>query len=266
MALAVLSQPLLDRFQTARDLLRKSTGEEDWNHRIPTMVKAFDQLLVGGLARGELVELIGYRSSGRFSLVLTVLATATCAGEPAALIDLGDHFDPQQALTLGTDLERLLWLRPHDLKEALRCSEILISGGFPLVVLDMGMPPVPGGRGAQSSWQRLGKAARDHRSALLVSTPYRSSGTAASAVVEAEKTRATWRGDGFSPRLLESLSTRMTLGKARGRASGSTIELRLQFDTGAISKSGVTSKEEASTDAPGPRGPRARSLMFEARS
>ncbi len=236
MALAALSQPLRERFQTARDLLEKPVGQEDWNHRIPTRVEAFDRLLVGGLARGELVELIGYRSSGRFSLVLTALATATCAGEPAALIDLGDHFDPQQALTLGTDLERLLWLRPRNLKEALRSTEILITGGFPLVVLDMGMPPVPGGRGAQSSWQRLGKAARDHRSALLVSAPYRSSGTAATAVVETKKIRATWRGGGLSPRLLECLSTRMTLCKARGRASGATTELHLQFDTGAISK------------------------------
>ena len=56
--------------------------------------------------------------------------------------------------------------------------------------------------------------------------------TAATAVVEAKGIRATWRGNGFSPRLLESLQTQMTLGKARGRASGSTTELRLQLETG----------------------------------
>ena len=234
MALAALPQTLLDRFQTARELLRKPDFDEDWERCFPTTVEAFDRLLNGGLVRGELVELTGLRSNGRFSLVLTALATATSVGESVALVDLGDHFDPQEAKTLGLDLERLLWLRPRHLKEALAAAEVLISGGFPLVALDIGVPPIPGGRGSQSSWQRLVKSARDHHSALLVSTPYRSSGPAASVVIEARRAAVTWRGNGDSPKLLEGLRSRITLGKARGRAAGSSEEIRLRYCTGSV--------------------------------
>ena len=80
---------------------------------------ALDRLLDGGLPRGQLVELVGGRSSGRFSTLLAVLAAATSTGEAAALVDLGDGLDPVAALMLGTDLQRLLWLRPTTLKDAL---------------------------------------------------------------------------------------------------------------------------------------------------
>ena len=101
-------------------------------------------------------------------------------------------------------------------------------------MLDTGMPPIPGGRGAQSSWQRLQKTVRDHRSALLVSTPYRSCGPAASVVVEAKRVQTKWHGRGFSPRLLETLRSRVVLGKARGRADGVMEEIRLRFESGSI--------------------------------
>ena len=233
-ATVALPHPLLERFQTARELLRVPVGEEDWNARIPTNLQAVDRLLEGGIARGEMVELTGRRSSGRFSIVLEMLTTATRVGETATLVDLGGHFDPQQAEALGMDLERFLWLRPQAMKQTLASAEILITGGFPLVVLDLGAPPIAGGRGAQSSWQRLLKAARSHRAALLVSTPYRCCGPAATTVLEVEKARAKWSGQGHSPRLLETLRSRVKLGKGQGRAPGAIEELRLHCTTGSV--------------------------------
>ena len=44
-------------------------------------------------------------------------------GEAAALIDLGDHFDPQLAEENGVDLRRLLWVRPRTVKEAVMSAE-----------------------------------------------------------------------------------------------------------------------------------------------
>ena len=234
MAAVSLLHPLFDRLQTARELLRSSTGREDWDVRIPTNLEMIDRLLLGGLGRGELVELTGFGSSGRFSIVLEAVATATRVGEAVALVDLGGHFNPQEAETLGMDLERLLWLSPQKIKQTLASAEILITGGFSLVVLDLGTPPVPGGRGAQSSWLRLLKAARAHRAALLVSTPYRCCGPAATTVLEARKIRATWNGQGHAPRLLEGLCSRMTLNKVQGRAPGSTEAMRLRFATGSV--------------------------------
>src|ERR1700720_4092261 len=113
---------------------------------------ALDELLGGGLPRGKLVEMIGARSSGRLSIVLAAIAAATAAGEAAALIDLGDGLDPEAAVALGADLRRLLWLRPGTLKQALAGAEILLGGGFPMVVLDLGNPPIRGGRGGAAGW------------------------------------------------------------------------------------------------------------------
>jgi recA bacterial DNA recombination protein len=190
---------------------------------IATSVPALDELLAGGLPRGQLVELIGARSSGRFSAVLAAVAAATMAGEATALVDLGDGLDPQAAAALGVDLRRLLWLRPRTLKQALAGTEILIGGGFPLVALDLGNPPLRGGRGAEAAWLRLARAARAHGAALVVASPYRLSGTAAAIVLQAARGRVRWQGgQGLSGRplcrLLDGLSCQLALEKCRGRA------------------------------------------------
>lgn len=176
--------------------------------------------------------------------MLATLAAATRAGEAAALVDLGDHLDPQIAAASGIELERLLWLRPRHVKEALAGAEVLLTGGFPLVVLDLGTPPVPGGRGAEASWLRLARAARDHRAALLVSSPYRSSGTAAGAVVELRSGRGRWLGRSGAPRLLGGLRSRLSLEKLRGHAphEGTSFELRLQ-DEALYESSGQALRE-----------------------
>ena len=210
-----LPAPCARQLRTARQLAedRRRTREE---RQLPTACPGLDRLLAGGLRRGMMVELIGRRSSGRFSLVLAALAAATGRGEAAALVDLGDGFDPRAAAAAGVDLERLLWVRPRHVKEVLASAEAILQCGMPLVVVDLGMPPVPGGRGGEASWLRLARSAQAHRAALLISSPYRVSGTAAQAVLEARSPRARWRGRGPAPRLLRGVSARLELVKSRG--------------------------------------------------
>ncbi|HVT17167.1 MAG TPA: hypothetical protein VHQ90_13430 [Thermoanaerobaculia bacterium] len=191
----LLPQPLRAGVRSARELDREIRQAER-EAPLATAVPALDRLLAGGLPRGHLVEIVGARSSGRFSMALAALATATRVGEAAALVDLGDALDPQLAVVMEVDLERLLWLRPETLKQALAGAEMLIGSGFPLVVLDLGQPPVRGGRGAAAAWLRLARAARAHDAALLVGSPYRVSGTAASVVLEARRERTVWQGGG----------------------------------------------------------------------
>ena len=210
--------------ETARDLLERRNHDD----ALPVTLDPLGRLLPQGLRRGELYELVGDRSSGRFSMVLAVLAAAGATGEAAALVDLGDHFDPQDAVRAGVVLERLLWLRPVDLRQALAAAETAVTGGLPLVVCDLGTPPIPGGRGAQSHWLRLHAAARSHHAAVLVSTPYRACGTAATAVLEARGWRARWRGSAAPHRLLEELGSRVTLKKMRGAVPGVVAELTLR--------------------------------------
>ncbi len=204
-----------------------------------TRLAGIDRLLDGGLRRGQTIELVGPRSSGRFSLVLEILAGATESGESAALVDLGDHFDPQAAARTGVVLERLLWARPGRLKQALGSAEVLIGGGFPLVVLDLGLPPVPGGRGKESAWLRLRRAAEDHQAALLIATPYRAGGTAPQKVLDlgspTSPVRALWaQAAPGSPRLLDGLRTRLELAKSRGERPGAAADIELRVLTGSL--------------------------------
>jgi hypothetical protein len=176
----------------------------------PTAVPSLDRLLPGGFPKGDLVELSGRRSSGRFSLGLAALAAATSSGEPAALVDLGDHLDPQSAEEAGVDLRCLLWARPRRVREALAAAEMLIAAGFPLVVVDLGLSArtrfVP-----DAAWVRLARSTQAQGVALLLSTPARASGIAAGAVVSAAAARPVWRGSGPVPRLLVGLNSRLTL-------------------------------------------------------
>ncbi|MFL6258254.1 MAG: hypothetical protein ACJ76Y_00970 [Thermoanaerobaculia bacterium] len=223
---AVLPEELRGQIRSARELdreLREAAGEGAFATAVPVL----DRLLDGGLPRGQLVELVGSRTSGRFSTLLAALAAATSVGEAAALVDLGDNLDPESASALGVDLSRLLWARPARLKEALAAAEMLLAGGFPLVALDLGMPPVRGGRGVEAAWLRLARAARAHDAALLVGSPYRVTGTAAAAVLQAGRGHAAWQGEAGSPRLLAGFTSRVELEKCRGRLPGQSEDLRL---------------------------------------
>jgi hypothetical protein len=201
--------------------------------------------LPGGLPRGTLVEIVGRRSSGRFALALSALASATQMGESAALVDLGDHLDPQGAAAEGVELARVLWVRPSFLKDALACAELLLGAGFSLVVLDLGLPGMkrrdytkapsasksPHRRvDIQAAWIRLARRAKAHDAALLVLAPYRSSGTAAGVVLTARGARARWTsaGDTRARPVLAGLETRLVVEKERGTAPGLVRRLELR--------------------------------------
>lgn len=229
----------------ARRLVRKGHGLEEPDRFFSTGVAAVDELLAGGLQRGELVEVTGWRCSGRFSLVLATLAAATQTGEAAALVDLGDHLDPNLALGAGIDLERLLWLRPRHMKDALQSVELLLGAGFPLVVFDAGQPPVRGGRGIEAAWLRAQRGAIEHQCALLVTSPYRLSGTAAHAVLELQGARGGWFGTGSAPRLLGGLVCEAQLAKSR---------LHRTADVGGAAATEEAREREAKADASDPHG------------
>ena len=212
--LATLRTDPVARLRSGRDLARRRSTTPP-ARPLPTGLPCLDRLLEGGLPRGRLVELIGRRSSGRFAAVLAILAAATGRGQPAALIDLGSGLEPAAMAAAGACLERLLWVRPQRLRQAALATEMLLATGFPLVVLDLGSPPVPGGRGSQAVWLRLARASLDREAALLVTSPYRASGTAAAVVLVAGRARPVWDGRGHAPRLLVGLRSRLTLEKRR---------------------------------------------------
>ena len=205
-------QPMVVR---AADLARERHGRLR-EEPMTTSVAAFDRLLGGGLPRGCLVELVGRGSCGRFAALLAALATVTDTGQAAALVDQGDQLDPQAAAAVGLDLERLLWLRPPSLPETLAAAELLVSTGFPLVAVDLGLPPVRG-RAPLAAWLRLARGSIAHRAAVLVGSPYHLSGCAAAAVVTVGGSRGSWAGALGAPRLLRGLTARLEVVRRRGR-------------------------------------------------
>jgi hypothetical protein len=190
----------------ASDLIRKRRAElrED---PLPTSLAGLDHLLGGGLPRGELVELVGRGSCGRFAALLATLRAVTGAGEAAALVDQGAQLDPQAAAKLGVDLERLLWLRPQNLGDSLAAAELLVHTGFPLIALDLGLPPVRG-RAPLAAWLRLARNAATHHAVVLVGSPYRLSGCAAGVVVAGGRGRGDWSRGGVSKPRMSSPSPR----------------------------------------------------------
>ena len=225
------------KLHVASALPRRETREAPF----PTGLATFDALLGGGLARGRLTELVGRRSSGRFSVLLSALASATSCGEAAALVDRGSHLDPQAASEAGVRLERLLWARPRRVKEALAAAEMLLSAGFPLVAVELGLPPLTGSA-PEAAWVRLARAAEVERAVLLLSTPYRLSGFAAGAVVKMTEPRFAWVGQGRSPVLLVGSSSRLLLERDLGGTARGSETLALRVYPAAPAEPGEESR------------------------
>lgn len=209
------------RVRSGAELLRHIANHER-SDIIPTTLSAVDTLLGGGLQRGRLVELVSRWAAGRFSIVLSALAAATSMGEAAALIDLGDHFDPQLAEANGVDLRRLLWVRPRTVKDAVMSAEMITATGFQMVIVDAGLHPLRGRRAPDAAWVRLARTAEAHGTAMLVSAPYPLTGTACEAVVKGAFSKPRWIGRGQSPRLLQAIDLHLTLEKHRHMKAGAS--------------------------------------------
>jgi hypothetical protein len=67
--------------------------------------------LVGGIPRGCLSEIYGSASSGKTSLLMATIATATQQEESCVLIDAADSFDPESGAAAGVKFGKFLWVR-----------------------------------------------------------------------------------------------------------------------------------------------------------
>jgi hypothetical protein len=95
--------------------------------------------LTGGMPRGAISEIFGPASSGRTSLMLSMLGYATTHEEICAVVDINNVFAPAAAAAAGVDFDRLLWVRcDGSLENAFKATDLLLhAGGFGLVVLDI---------------------------------------------------------------------------------------------------------------------------------
>ncbi len=177
---------------------------------------------------GEITEIVGRRSSGRTSALLACLADATRAGGIAALIDSGDALDVESAARAGVELRRLLWVRCGQVRPqaALRAVDMLARcRGFAVVAWDVGDTPP---RLPLTIAFRLKLAARQSGAALLIVSPCRIAGAAATLAVETERRDTRWEGRPPLPARLRGARMGLTVLRSRRappRGGGESWEL-----------------------------------------
>jgi hypothetical protein len=127
--------------------------------------------LTGGIPRGAISEVFGPASSGRTSLLLSMLSYATTHDEICALVDINDVFAPTAAAPAGINFDRLLWVRCGvNLEHGFKATDLLLhAGGFGLVILDMGDVAGKEARRIISSWwYRFRRTVEEKPTALIV--------------------------------------------------------------------------------------------------
>ena len=149
------------------------------------------------LPRGSLTEIVGPASSGRTTLLHSILAASTVAGETCALVDADDAFDPATASAAGARLENILWIRcARDAEAALKAADLLIQGGgFGVVAMDLGdTPPAMARRISLTSWFRLRRAVENTPTVFVALARQLNARTCASLTIECARERAYWSG------------------------------------------------------------------------
>jgi hypothetical protein len=162
---AELQSDIASRFGDAFKLHQKPVVET-----LSTGVEEIDAL-TGGMPRGALSEIFGPASSGRTSLMYSMLAHATTHEETCALVDMNDVFAPTAAAAAGIDFDRLLWIRcAGNLEHAFKATDLLLhAGGFGLVILDLGDVPGKDARRIISSWwYRFRRTVEDRPTVITV--------------------------------------------------------------------------------------------------
>ena len=143
--------------------------------------------LTGGIPRGALSEIFGPASSGRTSLLYSMLHFATTHDEICALIDINNVFAPTAAAPAGIDLDRFLWVRcDSNLEHGFKATDLILhAGGFGLVVLDMGdVTGKDAKRIISSWWYRFRRTVENTPTAIVVVSAEACTRSCASLTVE----------------------------------------------------------------------------------
>src|SRR5438270_11378920 len=146
----------------------------------PTGIPVIDRE-TGGIPKGGLTQIcapVGI-TSGRTSLLLSLLAQVTGKEQFCALVDASDCFDPESADAIGICLSCLLWVRcsgrsMKSVEQAFKAADILIqNGGFGVIAIDLGnvdeklIRKIP-----LTTWFRFARVMEALPAALVILLPY----------------------------------------------------------------------------------------------
>jgi recombination protein RecA len=204
----------------------------------PTAVSALDACLRGGLPRGQLSEIVGPCSSGRTTLLLTLIAAATRRGEIAAVVDTGDRLDVASAIAAHADVERLLWVRgratgpiDHALDRALKALNLVLqAGGFGVVALDLADVPLRALKHIPfTTWMRVQRIVEgsDTACVLVVPEPLARSAGGVTLMLTG---KTAWAGDSDRSRCVDGLDVGIRVASPRRKFEG---DVRVRCGVGA---------------------------------
>ena len=181
----------------------------------------------GGVPKGGLTQVCAPAgiTSGRTTLLLSLLAQVTAQEQFCALVDAGDCFDPESADAVGVCLSRLLWARCIDrgmkaVEQAFKATDILIqNGGFGVIAIDLGnveeklVRKIP-----LTTWFRFARVMEALPTALVILLPYSAAQSCAALTLNLGAS-AQWSGtDAMShTRLISSVECKVELGRTRAK-------------------------------------------------
>jgi energy-coupling factor transporter ATP-binding protein EcfA2 len=165
--------------------------------------KYSDEILLEsiGLAftRGTLAEIAGEPSSGKTSLLLSLLSKLTAEGEVCAVVDSSNSFDPRSAVLACVELENLLWVRcGRDMEMAFMAADYLVQAkGFGAVWLNLNGIPTQQLRSVpRTYWYRYRNRVKETPTLLLVTAEEPVTGSASQQSFLFSRERTLWSGSG----------------------------------------------------------------------
>jgi hypothetical protein len=192
----------------------------------PTGIGAIDRE-IGGIPKGALTQVcasVGI-TSGRTTLLLSLMAQVTGKEQFCAVVDANDCFDPESAAAAGVCLSRLLWVRCSDrgmksVEHAFKSADILIqNGGFGVIALDLGnvdeklIRKIP-----LSTWFRFARVMESLPTALVILLTHSAAQSCAALTLNMDAS-AEWSGSKnvSHARLISSVQFDLEIGRTRSK-------------------------------------------------
>jgi len=170
--------------------------QDNTPHFLSTGLHQVDSV-IEGCPRGRITEITGPASSGRTTLLHSVLAEASRLGEFTAVVDAANSFDPTSAAASGINLQQLVWVRCNgNAEHAMRAADLLINaGGFGVIAIDLCDVPLQALRRIPvSSWYRFRRAVENTPCALVVLSREPQAKACAALLLEMKRRRTHFTG------------------------------------------------------------------------
>lgn len=144
-------------------------------------------------------------SSGKTTMLVSLMAQLTRREHFCALVDVSDCFDPVSAEAAGADLSRVLWVRCGEkkhklrpLEQAFKAADILVqNGGFGLIAVDLDnieerhIRKIP-----LTTWFRFARVVEKMPTALVFLTTYPAAQSCAGLTLHMAGAEPCWAGRG----------------------------------------------------------------------